>query len=115
MRIPTPGDVADVLAACEPNARAGVYLAAFAGLRAGEVCGLHVVDVDFLRRAVHVRRQVQVRAGVPVEVAPKSRASERTVPVASTVLDRVAGLGGAPGDVRRAASGRAAAHAADAL
>jgi integrase len=56
------------------------------------VCGLRVDDVDFLRRAVHVRRQVQLRDGAPVELPPKSRASERTVPVDSDVLDLVAAL-----------------------
>lgn len=90
MRIPTPEQVAAILDASPGDVRAGLLLAAFAGLRAGEVCGLRVADVDFLRRAVSVRRQVQIRDGVPVELPPKSTSSERTVPVDAAVLDLVA-------------------------
>jgi integrase len=39
--------------AMEPRYRAGVLLAAFAGLRLAEVCGLRVSDVDFMRGIVH--------------------------------------------------------------
>lgn len=33
--------------------RAAVLLGAFAGLRDGEVCGIRVSDVDFLRGVIH--------------------------------------------------------------
>jgi integrase len=36
----------------EPRYRAGLLLAAFAGLRLAEVCGIRVEDVDFLRGVV---------------------------------------------------------------
>jgi integrase len=39
--------------ALEPRYRAGLLLGAFVGLRAAEVCGLRVADVDFLRGIVH--------------------------------------------------------------
>jgi integrase len=43
--------------ALEPRYRAGLLLAAFAGLRLAEVCGLKVSDVDFMRRIVNPVRQ----------------------------------------------------------
>jgi integrase len=39
--------------AMPPQLRAAVLLAAFAGLRASETCGLRVADVDFLRRPIN--------------------------------------------------------------
>jgi integrase len=46
--------------------RALVGLAAGTGLRQGELFGLAVDDVDFLRRTVHVRHQVRLLNGHPV-------------------------------------------------
>lgn len=43
--------------AMEERYRAGLLLAAFAGLRVGEVCGLRVQDVDFLRGIVNPVQQ----------------------------------------------------------
>ena len=43
-------------------------LAAFAGLRLGVAAGLQVGDVDYLRRVLLVRRQVQRAPGGAVEV-----------------------------------------------
>jgi integrase len=54
--------------------RAAVLLGAFAGLRIGEVCGLRVADVDFMRGVVH---PVQQYGGTPLKTA----ASDQPVPV----------------------------------
>jgi integrase len=43
--------------AMEPRYRAGLLLAAFAGLRLAEVCGLKVSDLDFMRGIVNPVRQ----------------------------------------------------------
>ena len=43
--------------ALEPRYRAGLLLAAFAGLRLAEVCGLEVSDIDFMRGIVNLVRQ----------------------------------------------------------
>lgn len=43
--------------AIEPRYQAGLPLAAFAGLRQAEVCGLRVSDVDFMRGIVHPVQQ----------------------------------------------------------
>jgi integrase len=43
--------------ALEPRHRAGMLLAAFAGLSLAEVCGLKVSDIDFTRGIVNPVRQ----------------------------------------------------------
>jgi integrase len=79
MTIPTPGEVGRLLGVTAPAFAAGVALAAFAGLRLGEVCGAQVDDIGFLTRSFDVRRQVQRAAGGAVEVRPPKYGSERTV------------------------------------
>ncbi|GAA0036467.1 site-specific integrase [Brevibacterium metallidurans] len=85
MRIPTPEQVGR-LVACADSGRlstrkgfgAYVQLAAFAGLRLGEAAGVQVGDIDFLRRELRVRRQVQ-RDGSTFAVRAPKYGSERTV------------------------------------
>lgn len=59
-------------------------LAAGLGLRQGEVFGLAVEDVDFLRGVVHVRRQVKIVASSLVFAPPKGR-KVRDVPMPESV------------------------------
>ncbi|MEP7020823.1 MAG: site-specific integrase [Pseudonocardiales bacterium] len=54
-------------------------LCAFGGLRLGEVAGVQLGDVDFLRRTLAVQRQVQRLGGSQVEIRPPKYGSERTV------------------------------------
>jgi integrase len=66
--------------------RAAAVVAAGAGLRQGEVFGLQVSDVDYLRRVIRVERQVQ-----PTGVGPlKNRAAYRSIPVGQVVIDALA-------------------------
>jgi integrase len=68
-----------------------VRLAAEAGLRAGEVLGLRVDDLDLLGRRLHVSRQAQtLRGGVVVDLPPKSDAGYRTVPLAEATVEAIA-------------------------
>ena len=89
MRLPTAAEVAAVLGASDPTTRLLVLLAAGAGLRMGELCGLNVGDVDFLRRVIRVRRQVQRAGGGSVEVLPPKYGSERDVFVPQELLNEV--------------------------
>ncbi|MGS2618331.1 tyrosine-type recombinase/integrase [Micromonospora sp. LZ34] len=59
------------------------------GLRQGEVLGLAVEDVDWLRRVVHVRRQVKQIRGRLVFALPKGQ-KERQVPLTEPVALRLA-------------------------
>ena len=86
MHIPTSEDVGDVLSAALPHASALIALCAFAGLRLGEAAAVQLEDIDFLRRRIHVRRQVQfVSAGV-VNISPPKYGSERTIFAADELL-----------------------------
>lgn len=80
------------LAAAMPDRyRALVTVGAGTGLRQGELFGLQVADVDFLRRTLTVERQVQPVTGGGVEPCPlKNRASYRTIPVGRVVVDTLA-------------------------
>jgi integrase len=59
-------------------------LAAGCGLRQGEVFGLAVDDVDFLRGVVHVQRQIKIVGNRLVFARPKGRKT-RDVPLPETV------------------------------
>lgn len=78
MRIPTPEQVGQVLTAAEDWFAPFVALAAFAGLRIGEASAVQVRDIDFLRRTLHVQRQVQ-NGPTGVEVSAPKYGSERKV------------------------------------
>jgi integrase len=69
--------------------RATVDAGAGLGLRQGEAFGLAVDDVDFLRRVVHVRRQVRI-VGCKLVFAPPKGGKERDVPLPDTVALRLA-------------------------
>lgn len=66
-----------------------VVLGAGLGLRQGEVFGLGVEDVDFLRGVVKVRRQVVI-AGSRLYFGPPKYGREREVPLPGSVRDLLA-------------------------
>lgn len=60
---------------------------AYTGLRAGEVAGLQIEDLDPLHGTVQVRRTVQrIKGEGWVSTSPKTRRSARKVPILSTQL-----------------------------
>lgn len=90
MIIPTPEQVGALLGTAEDAVRAFIALCAFAGLRLGEAAALQAHDVDFLRRTITVRRQVQRAGKGHVEIRPPKYGSERTVYVPDGLLQIVA-------------------------
>src|SRR5436190_1006170 len=54
--IATPAEIVALLEAITPRYRAAVVLAAWGGLRRGEVLGLHRTDVDLSHGTVTIRR-----------------------------------------------------------
>ena len=73
--------------------RALVLFSAGTGMRQGECFGLTVDRIDFLRRTVRVDRQlVGAVGGLPEFGPPKSEASQRTVPLPTTVVALLAAL-----------------------
>jgi integrase len=61
------------------------YLGAGTGMRQGELFGLSVDDVDFLRKVIHVRRQVWLIAGKPC-FAPVKNGKMHDVPLAESLV-----------------------------
>ncbi|GLY63709.1 tyrosine-type recombinase/integrase [Amycolatopsis taiwanensis] len=85
--------------------RFGVFVAlcAFAGLRLGEAAAVQVGDIDFLRRTLHVRRQVQLVDKTRVDIRAPKYGSERDVylpaELVTMLAEQVSGLG--PGGTER--------------
>ena len=80
-----------LIEAVGPRYRAAVVLAAGAGLRQGEIFGLEVRHVDFLRRQVRVEQQLLTLGSGPPEIGPpKTEASMRVVPLPAVVIDELA-------------------------
>lgn len=77
--------------AVPPELRAFVWTMAAAGLRVGEAAGLTVERIDFLRREIHVDRQLLTHVRCDPVLAPvKTEASVRTVPVPEALTNELA-------------------------
>jgi integrase len=89
---PVPLDEIEALtAALPPELRIMVPLAYGAGLRRGEVTGLTVDRVDFLRSVIAVDRQLVARTGEGVVFAEtKTSAAHRRVPLAEFLAEELA-------------------------
>ncbi|MGH8973297.1 MAG: tyrosine-type recombinase/integrase [Acidimicrobiia bacterium] len=85
MRFLSHDDVATLAAAIDPRYRALVLVAAYCGLRAGELIALRRKHVDLLRNTIAVAEQVQYISGRHLASAPKSSASRRAVAVPGLV------------------------------
>lgn len=104
IKLPTPAELATdpvvVLTVEELGAitvelparlRAMTAVGAGAGLRSGEVLGLTVDRVDFLRRTLTVDRQLVTTKGQgPIFGPPKTKASRRTIPLPDYVVETLA-------------------------
>lgn len=91
MRFLTHDEVATLAAVVDPRYRAFVLVAAYTGLRAGELIGLRRKHVDLLRRTVTVVEQVQYIGGGHLTLPPKSAAGRRSVAVPAVVADGLSG------------------------
>lgn len=89
---PLPTETVVALAEVVPERyRAMVVLAAGTGMRQGEVFGLTVDRVDFLRRTLRVDRQLVGLSGRAPEFGPpKTEASVRTIPLPAVVVEALA-------------------------
>jgi integrase len=100
VRLPEPEDrrtvpltVAQVKAlhtAMPPRQAAMVIVQAGLGLRAGELLGLRVSDVNFLRREVSITCQLEPGSKERARTDPKTRRSRRTVPLPRVVAEALA-------------------------
>jgi integrase len=86
--VASPAEVVALVEAITPRYRAAVLLAAWCGLRRGEVLGLRLEDVDLAAGVVTVRRnRVELLAtGAAFDAEPKTDAGKRTVNIPPHVL-----------------------------
>lgn len=90
MSIPTSEQVGQIISSAEDRFMLFIALCAFSGARSGETSAFQVADFDFLRREIHVERQVQrIRSGI-VEIRPPKYGSERVVAAPKELIDMVA-------------------------
>lgn len=77
--IPSAADINALLAASPSDDQSlAVKLAAFLGLRRGEICGLHVDDIDLWNEKISVRRSVVLTPEKKwIEKVPKTKAGRR--------------------------------------
>ena len=89
---PALADVAAVWEAIDDRYRAILNVAAGTGMRIGEILGLTVDRVDFLRREIRVDRQGQNVGTGPFVLVPytKSDSGVRRIPVGQDVIDAIA-------------------------
>lgn len=82
MRLPTSGEIRTMLDTAPAEFAVCIALAAFAGLRAGEIAGLQLADLEFLRRQIHIRRQNTAEGPRPPKYG-----SERTIYAPAMLMD----------------------------
>jgi integrase len=87
--VPLATEQVEALTAAVPSElRALVTFAAGTGVRQGELLGLTLDRVHFLRREVTIDRQlVKVDGATPIWGPPKTEASYRTIPLPNVVLE----------------------------
>ena len=91
MRVLDPVDVALLADALPDRYRSLPLVAAYTGLRWGELAGLRVADIDMLRRRLTVRSAlIEATGEVPRLGTPKSAASERTISLPKIVIETLA-------------------------
>ncbi|WAC65428.1 site-specific integrase [Agrococcus sp. SL85] len=90
MQIPSPDAVSAAMSAAPDWFRLYIALCAFAGLRLGEASGMQLGDVQFLKRQMHVGRQVQRAGAGKIKVTPPKHGSERDVFIADELVAMIA-------------------------
>lgn len=87
-QVATPQQVVGLMEAITPRYRGAVLLAAWCGMRRGEVCGLLVHDVDLRAGTVTVRNNRVELLEVPVafDGEPKTDAGKRTISIPPHVI-----------------------------
>jgi integrase len=87
----TTEQVESIRGAMSEELAALITFAAGTGMRQGEIFGVTVDRIDFLRREVRVDRQLVTRPSKRTEFAPpKTSASVRTIPLPQVVIDALA-------------------------
>jgi integrase len=103
MRFLNATEVRALANAIDPRYEAAVLLAAYGGLRAGELFGLRAKRVDPLRRTITIAETLVDVGGHPYFGPPKTRAGHRTIPLprvaAGPLAEHLAAYGRKPDDL----------------
>jgi integrase len=89
MRFLTPAEIARLADVVAPRYRALVLLAAYGGLRIGELAGLKSRRIDMLRRRIEIAEIAVEVKGQIVWGAPKTRAGRRSITLPRPVMDEL--------------------------
>lgn len=88
--LPTLAQVSQLAATVQPSFRVLVLLAAFGGMRRGELLALTRRDIDLLHRTVSVRLQRQeTRGGVHLVGPPKTDAGRRVLVLPASLIPEI--------------------------
>lgn len=90
MMILEPPQCASLHAAMPEFYRPLVSVGLYCGLRIGELAGLRVARIDFLKRRIRVVESLSDVAGYLEFKTPKTKAGVRTVPAPASVIDELA-------------------------
>lgn len=82
----TDGQVMALARQAGPDKAVVVLVLSYCGLRWGELAGLHVADIDMLRRRIHVRRNA-VNVGGAVQVGTPKTHERRSIPFPRFLAD----------------------------
>jgi integrase len=82
--VPTTDEIRRILDAAKGRWRPFLIVAAFTGMRASELRGLRWDDVDVRKGELHVRQRADAQNTIG---RPKSRTSERTIPLGPFVMN----------------------------
>lgn len=90
VRFLSEDEMADLLAAVEPESWLLVATAAYTGLRFGELCGLQADSLDLLKRRLRVTQTLRDVQGQLSLGPPKTAAGKRTVTLPASLADALA-------------------------
>jgi integrase len=75
-----------------PDIAAMIQVAAYSGLRLGELCGLRWEDIDFERSVLRVERQYRGRSRVDSQISAPKNGATRTIVLSPMAADALRGL-----------------------
>ncbi|GAA0473636.1 putative prophage phiRv2 integrase [Paractinoplanes deccanensis] len=87
--VATPAQVVELVEAITPRYRTAVLIAAWCGLRRGEIAGLRVTDVDLIEHTITVRKnrvEPLHDRGKAHDKDPKTEAGKRTIAIPPHVI-----------------------------
>ena len=71
----------------EPNARRLMAMLMFTGMRPSEIYGLKWSDINQEKMTIHIQRAMTFSQGKPTIAPPKTRRSDRTIPITPQLCD----------------------------